>query len=95
MLSDPVLLRRLGCRFFLLGAPRTSEGVELVYVSKFSGFSVFLTHSDYFLTNRIHAPRTTWSLVHELVISFAYNSIPSNFSPSDSSLVSPYEIYIV
>ena len=71
------------------------EGVERVCVPKFSGFSVFLTISDYFLTILIHAPRTTWSLVHELVISFAYNSSPSNFSSSGSSLLSSYEIYIV
>jgi len=71
------------------------EGVELVCVSKFSGFSVFLTISDYFLTILIHALRTTWSLVHELVISFAYNSSPSNFSSSGSSFLSSYEIYII
>jgi len=92
MLSDPVLLRRLGCRFFCL-VPL--EGVELVCVSKFSGFSVFLTISDYFLTILIHALRTTWSLVHEFVISFAYNSSPSNFSSSGSSFLSSYEIYII
>ena len=34
------------------------EGVERVFVSKFSGFSVSLTISDYFLTILIHAPRT-------------------------------------
>ena len=71
------------------------EGVERVCVPKFSGFSVFLTISDCFLTILIHAPRTTWSLVHELVIIFVYNSIPSNVSPAGFSLLSSCEIYIV